>query len=152
MVIRLVILVVSKEVVVPVNVKWKGGTVAEAKVREFVLLMDAPLHEKKEGEKSVGPSATETFLVAIGRCQLISILKAAKALGVDITDVSVDVKMRDRKVEPGVWSFEEVTLHVKIDAEAKKRELGEVVRLSHKYCAVGNAVREGLLNLEWEKA
>lgn len=143
---------VSKEVIIPINVKWKGGTVAEAKVREFILLMDAPLHEKKVGEESVGPSATETLLVAIGRCQLVSTLKAAKALGVEVRDVSVDVKMRDREVEPGVWSFEEITVRVKIDVEADKRALSEVLKLSHKYCAVGNAVKEGLINIILEKA
>jgi len=140
-----------REIIVPVSLKWKGGTVAEARVRELTLLMDAPPHEKREGEKSVGLSATETFLVAIGRCVLISTLKAAKALGVEVRDLSVDVKMRDREIEHGVWSFEEVNVLVKIDAEADERMLGEVMKLMRKYCAVGNAVKEGLINLEVEK-
>ena len=133
-----------RESTVSVTANWKGGTVVEARVRNFTLLMDSPPHEK-EGEESVGPSATETFLVALARCIIVSTLKAAKALGVEVKGLSVDVKMKVRELEPGVWRFEEITPYLKIDADVDKRTLGKLLRSIHKYCAVGNAIKDGLL-------
>ena len=141
----------KKEVVIPAELKWKGGTVAEARIRDMTLLMDSPPHEK-EGGKSLGLSATETFVLAIGRCQLVSTLKAAKALGVEMRGLSLALEMRDREQEPGVYSFEKVTVRVNIDADADERTIGKILRESHKYCAVGRAVKEGLIKLELDRS
>jgi len=133
-----------RENIVSITADWKGGTVVEAKIRDFTLLMDAPPYEKEDG-KSMGPSATETFLVALGRCIIVSTLKAAKALGVKINSLSVEVKMKVRELEPGVWCFEEIVPYLKIDTDVDKRTLGKLLRSIHKYCAVGNAIKEGLI-------
>ncbi len=141
-----------RESTVSVTVAWKGGTVAEARVRDFTFLMDSPPHEKEGGE-SVGPSATETFLVAYGRCILVSTLKAAKDLGVEIKDISVDVEMKVREVEPGVWRFEEIVPHLKIDTSSDRKMLAKVLQAMPRYCAVGNAIKKELIKgIELETA
>ncbi len=141
----------SQEIRVPVKVKWKGALVTDAEIGDFNICMDTPSHEKQKG-KSVGPSATELFMVALGRCTLVSILKAAENKGITIKDLSLELigklKKRDygeQKIHDSVWVYFDIEKNLDIVAETDKRKVAEIIRDSHKYCTVGIAIENSIL-------
>ena len=141
----------KQEIEVPVKVDWKGGKLVEAQIREFNIIMDLPSHEKK-GEKSLGPSATETFLAALGRCTLISIVRAAENKQVPIKKLSLKLtgKLKKKVYEAqnpndSTWIYYDIDKNLDISTPADKRTVTEIIRESHKFCTVGLAVEAGIL-------
>ena len=139
-----------KSKVIPVEVEWKGGKLVEAKIRNIRLTMDAPPFEGEE-RKSLGPSATESFMAALGRCHMMSILKAAEDEGVEIKALKARLEGVVERKDPeetgfkqSTWRFKDITINLEIVSDADDREIARVLRESHKYCTVGNAVRDGI--------
>ena len=137
-----------KEVTVPVEITWKGEDLVEAKIRDFNFLMDTPPFVI-EDKKSLGPSATETFLAALGRCNVVSIMKAAKDEGVKIEGLKAKLEGKLRVKEPSetgfkipVWRFNDVLINLEITTDADEKQVARVLDESHKYCTVCNAVEE----------
>ena len=122
----------------------------EAKIRDIRLLMDTPPFEGEE-RRSLGPSATETFMAALGRCNMISILRAAKDEGVEIKALKAKLEGIVERKDPEetgfkqpTWRFKDIIMNLEVVSEADDREIAKVLRESHKYCTVGNAVEEGI--------
>ena len=139
-----------KSITIPVEVEWKGGKLVEAKIRDIRLLMDTPPFEGEE-RKCLGPSATETFMAALGRCNVISILRAAKDEGVEIKALKAKLEGIVERKDPEetgfnqpTWRFKDIIINLEVVSEADDREIAKVLRASHKYCTVGNAVEEGI--------
>jgi len=139
-----------KSITIPVEVEWKGGKLVEAKIRDIRLLMDTPPFEGEE-RRSLGPSATETFMAALGRCNMISILRAAKDEGVEIKALKAKLEGIVERKDPEetgfnqpTWRFKDIIINLEVVSEADDREIAKVLRESHKYCTVGNAVEEGI--------
>ena len=141
---------VKKEVMVPVEITWKGGKLVEAKMRDLEFLMDIPPFEGEKG-KSLGPSATETFLAALGRCNVISVLRSAEDEAVTIEGLKAKVKGQVEMKAPSetgyeqpIWRFRDIQIDLEIESDADEGAIGKIIRESHKYCTVGNAVEEGI--------
>ena len=141
----------SQEVHIPIKVKWKGALVTDAEIGDFKISMDTPSHEKQT-EKSVGPSATELFMTALGRCMLISILKSAENKGILIKDLSLELigklkkrEYEEQKIHDSVWVYFNIEKNLDIVAETDKRKIAEIIRDSHKYCTVGIAIENRVL-------
>ena len=139
-----------KSITIPVEVEWKGGKLVEAKIRDIRLLMDTPPFEGEE-RRSLAPSATETFMAALGRCNMISILRAAKDEGVEIKALKAKLEGIVERKDPEetgfnqpTWRFKDIIINLEVVSEADDREIAKVLRESHKYCTVGNAVEEGI--------
>jgi len=139
-----------KSKVIPVEVEWKGGKLVEARIRSIRLTMDAPPFEGDEGE-SLGPSATETFIAALGRCHMMSILKAAKDEGVEIKALKARLEGAVERKDPEetgfkqpTWRIKGITINLEVVSDADNRKIARVLRESHRYCTVGNAVKDGI--------
>ncbi len=139
-----------KSITVPVEIEWKGEKLVEAKIRDIRLMMDTPPFEGEE-RKCLGPSATETFMAALGRCNVISVLRAAKDEGVEIKGLKAKLEGVVERKDPEetgykqpIWRFKDITINLEIVSDADERTIAKVLRESHKYCTVGNAVEDGI--------
>lgn len=129
---------------VSVDVEWLGEHVVEARIRGFKILMNTPPFERKRGEGK-GPSATETLLAALGRCVLISVLRAARELKLEFNELKCRVEGKLREVEPTVWRFSEIRVDLEGGGSSELRDkVEELLRLAEKYCIVGNLIERGL--------
>lgn len=133
-----------KEVSVSVDVRWLEKHVVEARIRGFKILMDTPPFERKRGEGR-GPSATETLLAALGRCVLISVLRAARELKLEFSELKCRVEGKLKEVEPTIWRFSEISVNLEGRGSSELRgRVKDLLRLAEKYCIVGNLIEEGL--------
>jgi uncharacterized OsmC-like protein len=136
----------SEIVVVPVEAKWLGGTLVEARMGERRLLMDAPPFEEREGK---GPSATETYLAAIGRCHVMSIVKAAQTEGVTIHGVHVTLFGRIKQLhssgeEAVRRRFHNISIDLDITTDATDDQLAKVLQGREKYSLIVHAIQDGV--------
>ncbi len=135
----------KKEKTVLVDIEWKENTVMEAKLTNMTIVTDSPPHERGE-RRGAGISATESFMLAIGRCTLVSILKAAKVMGIQINTLSAKVKMQVSEIEDQVYSFDNIKTYLKIDVNEKDNsQLEELLDSSKKYCSVVNAIKRSVV-------
>ena len=97
----------------------------------------------------MGPSATETFLAALGRCSLISILGVAEDEGVKIDGLKAEIYGRMERIDPPetgykkpTWRFKDIQINLEITTDADKREISKVLRESRRYCTVCKAIED----------
>jgi uncharacterized OsmC-like protein len=133
-------------VVVPVEASWQGGTLVEARMGETRLLMDAPPFESRESQ---GPSATETYLAAIGRCYVMSIIKAAKAEGVIIHGLQAKlfgaIKQTQLSSEArGSRRFQNISVDLELETNATEDQIAKVLQTRLNYSLIVNAIKDGI--------
>jgi len=46
--------------------------------------------------------------------------------------------------EQPIWRFSDIQIDLEIESYADEGAIGKIIRESHKYCTVGNAVEEGI--------
>jgi uncharacterized OsmC-like protein len=133
-------------VVVPVEASWQGGTLVEARMRETRLLMDAPPFETYENQ---GPSATETYLAAIGRCYVMSIIKAAKVEGVIIYGLKAKLfgSIKQTQLSSKAASsrrFQNISVDLEIETDATEDQITKVLQTRLNYSLIVNAIKDGI--------
>jgi uncharacterized OsmC-like protein len=110
------------------------------------LLMDAPPFETREGR---GPSATETYLAAIGRCHAMSIIKAAEAEGVTIHGLTVKLfgtikPIRSSNRVTRRRRFHNISIDLEIRTNATDEQIAKVLQARQDYSLIVNAIKDGI--------
>jgi uncharacterized OsmC-like protein len=128
----------------------------EVPVRDLNVVVDEPV---ERGGTNMGPSPTETAMVALIACTNVIGHKNAKRLGVDLGEVTIDTDCKfDRRgvlMEEEIdVPFPEITLTVKCAGPASQAQLDEVGRETSKYCAIAKLFKAAGTDLKvnWVKA
>ena len=143
-----------------VTIKATGHSPSHARtdvaVRDLNAVIDEPV---ERGGTNLGPAPTEYAYVALMGCTTSIGNKCAKALGVDIGELSYEMEVDfDRR---GVLLMEEVDvpfpairLKVTADGPASEEDLQKVAAETAKYCAISKLFEAAGTKLEvhWQKA
>lgn len=142
-----------------VTIKASGETSSHARtdvsVRDLTLVIDEPV---ERGGTNLGASPTEYAYVALMGCTTSIGNKCAKALGIDIGELSYEMEVDfDRR---GVLLMEEVDvpfpairLLVTVHGPASVEEIEHVAAETAKYCAISKLFEAAGTELEvqWRK-
>ena len=119
--------------------KLVEGLQSKVTVRDHKLTIDEPT---SFGGKDEGASPVELILAALGSCQEITYKAFATALGIDLKNVSVNLKADldlkgflaiDDKVRPG---FQYIDGQVKIESSAPKSQIDKLIEVVNSHCPV----------------
>ena len=129
-----------------VSRKLPGGLAVENTVRDFKIIMDEPT---SLGGTDTGMNPVEAVLAALGSCQVIVVAAFAKAQGIDLQDVWMELE-GDLDTDgfllgkPGVRNgFEEIryTMHIKSNSPTEKvKQFAEFVESR---CPVSDNLHNG---------
>ncbi|MBZ0129130.1 MAG: OsmC family protein [Rhodobacteraceae bacterium] len=123
---------------------------AVVSIRDLEFAIDEPL---ERGGTNSGPTPTDTALAALVGCTNVIGHKCAKALGVDIGQLSIDAVCDfDRRgvtlEEEIAVPFTAVTLTVKANGRASQAELDQVGVETEKYCPLSKLFQAAGTKLE----
>lgn len=122
---------------------WNGGAHSTTIVRSFAIPADEPV---AMGGTNRGPSPMELVLTALSACITISIAYSAAEEGVEVNfieiDVEGDIDLRGLfgiadDVRPG---FEKVLVTVRIEADAPRDRLQELVMRGYRRSPVADSL------------
>ena len=115
----------------------RTGTVAEAHVREHVLLMDK---RPEVGGTNEGPAARETFLASVGGCYMKNVEAAIAARDAEISGVEIEVVGTATR-SPNRF----VAIDLRVSATYTDRALMEkILLISERGCLLSNTLRNAL--------
>jgi putative redox protein len=132
------------EVKFSADTKLVEGYRAEARIRQFTLMIDEPL---SLGGTDQGPNPVELVLAALGTCQEIVYATYARILGIPIESVSVSVEgSLDPRGFFGVADvpagFNQVSFAVDIRSVASLREISHLIATANAHCPVLDILRQ----------
>lgn len=117
--------------------RWVEGVKVESESRGFKVVMDEPVIA---GGTDTGMTPMEMILAGLGGCQTITAAEFAKAKGVDLQDVWVEIegdviRPADRAPRLG---FVEVRYKMHFKSTSSEEKLREFVEFIEKSCPVGD--------------
>ncbi len=129
-----------------VSRKLPGGLAVENTVRDFKFIMDEPT---SLGGTDTGMNPVEAVLCALGSCQMIVVAAFAKAQGIDLQDVWMDLE-GDLDTDgflmgkPGVRNgFQEIRYTMHIKSNSPEDKIKQFVEFVESRCPVSDNLHNG---------
>ncbi len=126
--------------------KLPGGLAVENTVRDFKFIMDEP---PSLGGADTGMNPVEAVLCALGSCQMIVAAAFAKAQGIDLQDVWMELE-GDLDTDgflmgkPGVRNgFDEIRYTMHIKSSSPKDKIKEFAEFVESRCPVSDNLHNG---------
>lgn len=124
----------------------KEGMQVVAKARQFEILIDEP---KQMGGSDQGMTPMEVMLASLGACQAIVTKMYAKAKGLKIDDVHIDIEgdidmdgvMHKSDVRPG---FQEIRYTVHFTSDEPQEKLEAFADFVEKTCPVSDSFMQNV--------
>ncbi len=126
---------------------------SDVSVRDVSMVIDEPV---ERGGTNMGPSPTETALAALAGCTSVIGHKCAAKLGIEISNVTVDVTADfDRRgvtLEEEIdVPFEAVHVRVELDTNSNQDEINALAAEVAKFCPLSKLFHQAGSNVheEW---
>jgi uncharacterized OsmC-like protein len=126
------------------SVRWLGGYRTETALAGATLVRgDEPTELAGTG---TGPSPEDMLLTAVGQCLIVGLAGSASARGIRIDSLEVDVSgvvnlTAAYGVEPGSPGFQSVDILVRLESEASRERLEELVERALELAPIPNTVQ-----------
>ena len=126
---------------------------SDVSVRDVSMVIDEPV---ERGGTNMGPSPTETALAALAGCTSVIGHKCAAKLGIEISNVTVDVtadfNRRGVTLEEEIdVPFEAVHVRVELDTNSNQDEINALAAEVAKFCPLSKLFHQAGSNVheEW---
>jgi putative redox protein len=119
-----------------VSATWRGGWVADVRVRGHELRVDEP---ESAGGEDAGPMPTELFCAALASCFCLAVGFAARKREIELRDLAVTVR-----AERAGSELRYERLIVETTAAADADTLAKLVQRARPLCWVSNTLATGV--------
>lgn len=121
-----------------------SATRTEVKARGLSVVIDEP---EDRGGTNTGMMPVEIMMAGLAGCTNVISNKIAKANGIDIQDMNVEIETTMDSAGTALWveldvPFPEVNIHIDITTDASDEQIERLKTLLPKHCAVSKVLQQ----------